>query len=251
MSATTTIDPGVSKAHPLKNVDFRSLWIGMSISIFGDQFYFVALPWLVLLYTGSGVALGTILMVGAIPRAALMFLGGVATDRISARRILIATATTRMILVACAAVLLYLHVLHLWHLYFLALAFGIADAFAMPAGQALMPTIVSQEQLPAANALINSSAQVCSIAGPAPAGYVLRIWGVAAAFVIDAVSFLFVILALLRLKDVPFSRGPARGGIWKLIREGLQYVMKDAPMRSLMLLVTVLNFCVGGPLTVG
>jgi hypothetical protein len=251
MSATTAVAPAVSATHPLQNVAFRRLWVGSTISIFGDQFYLVALPWLVLQITGSGMALGTILMLGAVPRAGFMLLGGVITDRFSARRILIATATGRMLLVAATAVLVYFHFLQLWHLYCLALAFGIADAFAMPAGQALIPSVVSQEHLPAANALISGSAQACSIAGPAPAGLVLRAFNVATAFAIDAVSFLFVIVALLWLKDSPSGMGRPRGGLWGLIMEGLRYVMKDRSMRSLMLLVTVLNLGVAGPLTVG
>jgi hypothetical protein len=251
MNATTAVAPAVSSSHPLRNADFRRVWIGSTISLFGDQFYLVALPWLVLQITGSGMALGAILMLGGVPRAAFMLLGGVMTDRLSPRRILIATATGRMLLVAATAVLIYLHLLQLWHLYCLALIFGIADAFAMPAGQALIPSVVSQEQLPAANALITGSAQGCSIAGPAPAGIVLRTFNAAVAFAIDAVSFFFVILALWQLKDGPSSPARPRGGLWGLVREGLRYVLQDPPMRALMLLVTALNLGVAGPLTIG
>jgi len=251
MNATPAVAPVVSSAHPLSNPNFRRLWIGFTISLFGDQFYLVALPWLVLQITGSGIALGTILMLGAVPRAAFMLLGGVVTDQLSPRRILIATATARMLLVAVTAVLIYLRLLQLWHLYCLALIFGFADAFAMPAGQALIPGVVSQEQLPAANALISGSAQGCSIAGPAPAGIVLRTFNAAVAFAIDAVSFFFVIVALVQLKEGPSTPARPRGGLWGLIIEGLRYVIHDPPMRALMLLVTVLNLGVAGPLTVG
>src|SRR6202035_3909379 len=69
-------------AHPLTLPHFRNLWLGSTISLLGDQFYLVALPWLVLQLTRSSVALGTILMTAAVPRAALMLLGGAVTDRI-------------------------------------------------------------------------------------------------------------------------------------------------------------------------
>jgi MFS family permease len=135
-------------------------------------------------------------MLEAVPRAAFMLLGGAVTDRISPRLILIATAAGRMVLVTATAILIYFHLLQLWHLYGLALAFGTADAFAMPAGQALVPALLTEEQLSAGNALLNSGAQACAIAGPAPAGLILKIWSAASVFVVDALVFLFVILAL-------------------------------------------------------
>jgi hypothetical protein len=251
-TASIPSDPHVSKAHPLKNADFRFLWIGSTVSAFCDQFYFVGLSWLVLLINGSGSALGTVLMLEAVPRAAFMLLGGAVTDRISPKWILITTAAGRMILVAATAALSYSHLLRLWHLYALALSFGTADAFAMPAGQALLPAVLSGEQLPAGNGLLNSGTQTASIAGPAPAGLILRKWSAASIFVVDAVALFFAVLSLWRVKNVPPAPEiNSSSGIWKVILEGWRYVIKDPPMRSLMFLVIVLNLCVGGPFTVG
>ena len=81
--------------HPLKNPHYRLWLIGGTISFLGDQFYLVALPWLVLQQTGSAVAMGAIMMAGAIPRAVLMLMGGAVSDRVSARKIMMATATAR------------------------------------------------------------------------------------------------------------------------------------------------------------
>src|SRR5580692_7965432 len=81
--------------HPLFNREFRYLWIGNTISGCGDQFFLVALPWLILQLTGSGAVLGGIMMLGAIPRAALMLIGGAVTDRFSPRKIMILTAALR------------------------------------------------------------------------------------------------------------------------------------------------------------
>lgn len=86
--------------HPLLNPWFRKWWIGSTVSIAGDQFYLVALPWVVLQLTGSGLAMGTVLMTAAIPRALLMLLGGAITDRTSPRKVLMATAGTRAAAVA-------------------------------------------------------------------------------------------------------------------------------------------------------
>ena len=242
--------------HPLAIPHFRNLWLGSAVSVFGDQFYLVALPWLVLQLTGSSLALGAILMTAAVPRAALMLAGGALTDRFSPRRVLMATATARTLLVGAVAALVWLKIIHLWHLYALSLLFGVADAFSFPAGSALMPTLVAPQQLPAANSVFASTAHLSGMLGPAPAGIVVKAWGIAQAFFLDAVSFLFVIAALWRIPEParpPMAVGtaPQRPSMLHSIREGLRYVMNDPTLRSLVLLIAALNFCVSGPVSVG
>lgn len=238
--------------HPLRERNFRRLWIGASISLFGDQFYLVALPWVVLQQTGSAVAMGTILMTAAIPRAVLMLLGGALTDRISPRKIMMSTASARTLFVGIIGVLLWFHILHIWQLYVLAFAFGIADAFGMPASSAYLPSLVEPKQLVAANSAFQTMAQFTLIAGPAPAGIVIKILGAAWAFILDAISFLFIIGALWRLPDPPMAKSATvRPPMWKSILDGFAYVQKDVPLRTLLLLMTVLNFCLAGPFAVG
>src|SRR5215468_7199876 len=128
-------------SNPLHNSKFRLLWMGSAVSLLGDQFFLVALPWLILQLTGSGVALGAILMAAAIPRAVLMLMGGAVTDRTSPRKVMIATASARTLFVGAIAALIYFHVLQLWHLYLLALGFGVADAFSLPASQTFLPSL--------------------------------------------------------------------------------------------------------------
>src|SRR5215472_6593499 len=82
--ATAVSSAPSGTSHPLRNGYFRQLWAGRAISNLGDQFYLVALPWLILSLTNSGVALGTIMMTGAIPTAVLMLAGGVLSDRFAA-----------------------------------------------------------------------------------------------------------------------------------------------------------------------
>jgi MFS family permease len=236
--------------HPLRNSDYRLWLIGGTISLLGDQFYLVALPWLVLQQTGSAVAMGAIMMAGAIPRALLMLVGGAVSDRMSARKIMIAAAAARTICVTVIGVLVWLRILRTWELYALALAFGVADAFAVPAQTAYMPSLVKREQLVAASSISRSTAQMTTIVGPVPAGFVIKTLGVAWAFFVDAISFLFIIGALWKLPDPPKSQ-TARKAMWHSIVEGIAYVGKDVPLRSLMLLATILNFCIAGPVSIG
>jgi MFS family permease len=257
--ATTTASPanisgaGVSVPkieHPLRNRNWRMWLIGGTISLLVDQFYLVALPWLVLQQTGSAVAIGAIMMTGAIPRALLMLFGGAVSDRMSARKIMMGTATARTICVTVIGALVWLRVLQTWELYGLAFSFGVADAFAAPAQSAYMPSLVKREQMVAASSVGQSTAQLTSIVGPIPAGFVMQALGVAWAFFIDAISFLFIIGALWKLPDPPKAPG-ARKAMWHSIGEGIAYVGKDVPLRSLMLLATIMNFCVAGPVAIG
>lgn len=253
VSAAPEASRPAATAHPLRNRTFVVWWIGATTSLLGDQFYIVALPWVVLQLTGSAVAMGTVAMCAGIPRAALMLMGGAVTDRVSPRKVLMITASARAVLVGAIGVLLALHVLALWHVYLLALAFGVADAFAMPSAGPLLRSLVPPEQLPAANSVWQSSALLAGIAGPAPAGAITKALGAAWAFFLDAASFLFVIAALWLVPDPPRPPAAAQGrpSVWSSIREGVAYVMRDVPLRSLMLLAAALNFCLSGPLTVG
>lgn len=238
---------------PLRIAHFRNLWLGGLVSMFGDQFYLIALPWLVLQLTGSTLALGTILMCAGVPRAVLMLAGGVLSDRVAPRRIMLTTASTRTVLVAAVGVLAYFHVIHLWHLYVLATAFGIADAFGFPAMQTLLPTLVAREQLTAANAMFQSSFQITTMLGPAPAGIIIKAFGAAWAFLLDAASFLFVMVPIYwlpRTKPVPKPRKEGQH-FGHDIMEGVHYVWHDSAMRALMFLFAAMGMCVSGPLMVG
>ncbi len=112
---STTAEATKPASGLFTNRYFRNLILGGTVSMFGDQFYLVALPWLVLQLTGSSVALGTILMLAAFPRAVLMLMGGAVSDRTSPRRVLLTTATARTVLVAAIAILGWENVLSLWH----------------------------------------------------------------------------------------------------------------------------------------
>lgn len=251
-SVTASTPTGSTPAieHPLRNPKFRLWLIGGTISLLGDQFYMLAMPWLILQQTGSAVAMGAIMMAGSIPSALLMLMGGVVSDRISARKVMMTTATTRTICVAAIGVLVWFHLLHLWEFYAVAVIFGVADAFAAPAQTAYLPSLLHPDQLVAASSVGSSTAQVTTIVGPVPAGFVIKKLGLAWAFFLDAISFLFIIGALWKLPDPPKSEAAPKA-VFPAIAEGIAYVARDIPLRSLTLLATVINFCFAGPIAIG
>ncbi|HEU4414568.1 MAG TPA: MFS transporter [Candidatus Angelobacter sp.] len=253
--AAASIQPPDAPApvvHPLRERNFRMLWAGSAISLAGDQFYLVALPWVVLQKTGSAVAVGTILMAVAIPRALLMLFGGALTDRVSARKIMMSTATARTVFVTVIGCLVWFHVLQIWELYVLGFGFGVADAFSMPAASTFLPSLVKREQLIMANSVFQTTSQLTTIAAPAPAGILIKALGTAWAFFIDAVSFLFIIGALWRLPDPPLPQATAaKPPVWRSILNGIAYVRSDVPLRTLMLVAAMMNLCLSGPMGVG
>jgi MFS family permease len=248
VSTPTATKPAIE--HPLRNPNYR-LWVtGSTISFLGDQFYMLALPWLILQKTGSAVAMGAVMMAGSVPRALLMLMGGAVSDRISARKIMMTTATVRTICVTVIGFLVWYNVLQMWQIYVLAVIFGVADAFAVPATTAYLPSLLQPEQLVAATSVSQSAAQVTTTVGPVPAGFVIKSLGVAWAFFVDAISFLFIIGALWKLPDPPPSPA-ARKAVWSAIAEGIAYVGKDVPLRSVMLLAMMMNLCITGPVSIG
>lgn len=250
MSASVAVPAG-AVPHPFKNRNFRLWWIGAVISLFGDQFYLVALPWIVLQLTGSGIVLATLMTTVALPRILLILVGGAVSDRLSPRKVMMATASCRATFVTLVAFLIWLRMLHLWELYLLSAAFGFADAFAFPAFQAFLPSLVEQRQLVAANATAQGAFQFASITGPAPAGEIIRKLGAAWAFFLDGISFIFIIAALWALPDPPPAASPAKQSTLASIAEGVGYVVREPDLLALVLLEAVLNLCMFGPIMVG
>lgn len=245
----------ISVIQPLRNRSFRMVWLGETVSMLGDQFYLVALPWLALAMTGSSLALGLVLMAAAIPRAALMLVGGALSDRYDPRRIMIASSAARAALVAILALLVWTDAVQLWHLYVLGAGFGAADAFFQPAALALVPRLVPEDRLEASNALVMGSMAVTGMVGPALAGVAIAMTGTALGFGIDAVTFLFAVVTLMLIRrPSPVSGEPSEQntqGTLGAIIAGLRYASADPQIRMVLLAVTAINLAVVGPFFVG
>ena len=251
----TTALRQLSLFQPLRHRGFRMVWIGETVSMFGDQFYLVALPWLALALTGSSLALGLVLMAAAVPRAALMLVGGALSDRYDPRAIMVASSAARAGLVGILALLVWTDAIQLWHLYLLGVGFGAADAFFQPAALALVPRLVPQDRLEASNALVMGSMAVMGMVGPAIAGIAIAATGTALGFGIDAATFAFAVVTLLFVRRPataePAAGSPATGGTLSAITAGLRYASADPQIRIVLAAVAVINLAVVGPFFVG
>ena len=244
--------------RPFRVTDFRFLFAGESISVLGDQFHFVALAWLTLQLTGSGLALGSVLMVAAIPRAVFMLLGGALSDRWSPRSLMLWSNAIRAVLVGIVAFLVVTEQAQLWQLYVMAGIFGVVDALFYPAMSAILPMLVDEETLPPANALMQGSQQFAGLIGPALAGVVVALIQTGPAFVFDAISFAIAATALFFVaggrraaKPAESSSSEAPPSVLATIRAGFGYAWSDPAVRSLILLTAAFNFAFTGPLSVG
>jgi Bacterial protein of unknown function (DUF894). len=255
MSAPAPAGPQLLR--PLRVRDFRLLFGGESISVLGDQFHFVALAWLTLQLTNSGLALGSVLMVAAIPRAVFMLLGGALSDRWSPRSLMLYSNAVRAVLVGILAALVLTGHAALWQLYIVAGIFGIVDALFYPAIGAILPMLVDEADLPPANALIQGSQQLAGLIGPALAGVFVALVNIGSAFVVDAASFAVATVALLFIvggRRSTKAHGMADAGarvVIASIRAGFEYVRRDSAVRSLIVLTAASNFAFNGPLLVG
>jgi MFS family permease len=236
----------------LWNRPFLRYLTGSSLSSLGDQFYFVALPWLILQLTGSAAIMGSIFMVAAIPRSLFMLVGGAISDHISPRLIVIYSAFARAFAVTVIGILLRIHVLTIIELYVLSFVFGTSDAFSMPANEKYFPSLVPEQHLEKAYSIYQGVSRAISIASPAPAAIVIRTLGVFWAFFVDAVSFLFIPAALFSLPDRRSEQNPTNTlRLWTAIGEGFQYVRQDTPLFVLISMAAIINLFFFGPLFVG
>lgn len=255
----------LSILRPLGERNFRLLWLGQSVSILGDQFHLVAMPLLVLHLTGSSLALGTVLVASTVPRVALYLVGGAASDSISPHKLLLSATLVRFICSGFLAAMVMLDRLRLWHLFVLGAIFGTMDAFFSPAIKTFIPSLISEEQLTAGNALLQGSSMLNRFMGPSLAGLVIASIGMGPAFGIDATSFLFVGLCLILMRVPPLGSNAfdtdsssdekppvkTRFSLFHSIREGLTYALKEPSIRSFMIILGMVEFSFAGPFTVG
>lgn len=251
--------------------DFRLLWASEAISVLGDQFHFVALSWLVISLTGSGLALGTVLIAIGVPRALLLVPFGVLADRRSSRGLMLVAHVARGVIVGAIAALVLTGSASLPALAMLGALFGIADALYLPAQQAFLPRTLDGERLPSGNALLRGTMQMASIAGPPVAGVAIAITGTGTAFAVDAASFIgaAAVVSLMSRpgrpqrasaapepaitgpSPAPASDAPAPEPFLVAIVAGIRYVVADPALRMTMAVSFALNFALSGSTAVG
>jgi MFS family permease len=177
---------------------FRLLFWGQALSVIGDRITPVAIAFAVL-GLGSVTDLGIVMAAGGIPFALFALAGGVWSDRIGRRRVMIASDLLRMVSQSVVAVLLLTGSAQVWMLAVLSFVYGTAAALFMPALVGLIPQTVGAARLQEANALISLTRSIASVAGPALAGVIIAVAGTGEAIAVDAATFAISAACLIRL----------------------------------------------------
>ena len=259
LTTNETDMPATTDTHLLRNTNFRWLLGGGLVSMLGDQFTMLALPWLVLGLTGDSLSLGIAVALMGAPRALLILLGGTIADRYSPRRVLLLSKYANAAILLALAAMLWLDQASLALAYGAALALGIASAFAIPAGTAILPQAVPPQMLQAANGLQMGARQLSLLAGPLLAALVLgardgaqqtAMAALAAAFAIDALTFLCSAWTLRQVRLQPLATPAAPQAMWRDMAAGLAVVWRDLPLRSCYAYWALVAFFVMGPLQV-
>lgn len=221
----------------LRHRNFRLFFGGQLVSLTGSWMTQLAQAWLVLLLTDSPFYVGLVAAVGTLPILLLALVGGVVADRIDRRRLVLVTQAAAAAQSLALFTIVALDVATVGQVMCLALIQGVINAFDIPARQSMLIDLVGRSDLPSAIALNSGAFNAARVVGPALAGIVIGRVGVAACFLVDAVSYAAVLLALVRMRVPP--RPPAPGRALVELRTGLAYVRGEPRVMALIALTAV------------
>ena len=227
----------------LRNRRYLYLWLGLLVSIAGSQMQISALFWHIRVLTGTPqpLALGGIGLARILPIIIFSFLGGPVADTLNRRHILFVTQTAMVLVALALAVLTWTGQITIWYIYVLTAIQATAIAFDGPARQAMIPNIVSKEDLPNAFSMSSIAMNTGSIIGPALSGIVIVTLGQAYTYFFNALSFLAVILALILIG--PVQQDARKSGIHlRAAMDGVRFIISKPIILSTMLIDFVATF---------
>ena len=220
--------------------NFRLFWFGQLISLSGTWMQSIGQAWLVLTLTQSPFAVGTVTTLQFLPMTFLVLFGGVFADRVPKRRFLVGTQTAAMLQALALGVLVSTGAVRIWHIYLLALALGLNNAFDNPTRLAFVPEMVGRELVANAVALNSTLFNAARIVGPALGGITIATVGIGGTFYLNAASFIPVIIALMMMRPAEFfSVEKGEGRLFEQLREGISFAYRTP---EVLLILLVMGF---------
>jgi predicted MFS family arabinose efflux permease len=224
--------------------DFRVMWIGACTSSIGTWMQIMAQSWLVLQLSGSPFLLGVDSFLGSIPIVLFSLVGGVLADRMSRQRLLVGSQVIQMACAFLLAVLFASGVARVWHILTLSFIVGTAQSFGGPAYQALIPSLVKNEDLPNAIGLNSIQFNVARVIGPMLGGLALTQLGASWCFTLNGFSFIAAIASLLLIRP-QFVPAKTAESVLTSMKQGFSFIRKQGTMEALIVLafaMTLLAF---------
>lgn len=247
-----------SPLRPLHTTAVRRLWAGQAVALFGAELHLVVIAWLALEITGSGLALGTVLVAGVLPRTVFTLLGGVLADRMGHRPVLLSCNLLRAVVVMALAIVVAGGHLRLWHLYIVGTVLGTLTSFYAPALFSAIPRECRQGDVRAANALIRGTAEAVGVVGPVLGGFIVAVAGTVPAVWMTGACYLLSALPLTMLQRAPrthpgFTEGAPkqRKSVLSDMAGSFAVVARDRFLRRVLLFISIAGLTLTGPITVG
>jgi MFS family permease len=261
-TATATDAAKDARRALFANANFRWLLGGGALSMLGDQFTLIALPWLVLKLSNDPLELGLVLAIVGLPRALFILIGGAIVDRYSPKAVLMWTKLLNAGLIGLLALLVWSSAVQLWMVYALALAIGLVTAFSFPAGSSILPKTLPSEALQTANGALMGLRQLTALLGPLLAGLLIAAFGEQAArlenarglglaFAFDVATFLLSAWTLSKVRLLTATNAPQeQQSVLAAVAEAIGTMWRDQALRTLCLYFAAIAFFVGGPIQV-
>ena len=217
----------------LKHYNYRLWFFGQVVSMMGTWMQSTAQGYLVYQLTRSTAYLGLVAFIGGVATWLFTLFGGVVADRISRRNLMVITQTTMLVLAFILGGLTFANIVRPWHVLILAFLLGVANAFDAPARVSFVIEMVPREDMTNAIALNSTMFNTATVVGPAVAGLTYAAFGPAWCFIINGISFIAVIVALLLMRIKLEVQPPRRSNALAEIGEGLRYVFTNRLVLSL------------------
>jgi MFS family permease len=227
----------------LQHRNFRLFLSGQVCALIGYWMQSIAQGWLLYKLTGSATLLGILGFASSLPILLLSPFAGMWSDRCNLHRVMFATQILEMLQAITVAALAVAGILAPWHIVTLAMTLGVLVAIELPVRHAyLLELVGSKEDLPNAIAVTSLVGNCGRLVGPALAGLVIASWGESACFVINACTYITVMVSFLMIKVTPTLREINTVPMMQGMREGFSYAWRSLPIRSLLLLLTAVGF---------
>ncbi|MGC7094454.1 MFS transporter [Amycolatopsis lurida] len=232
------------------NADFLKFWTGETISLYGSQISMLALP-LTAIYVFDATAeeIGWLRFLQLAPFLAFAMLFGALVDRMRRKPVMVASNAVRMVLIGLVPALAWAGMLDIGPLFVIAFLIGVASVFFDLSWMAYLPVLIKDRRLMVeANAKLGITASSSDAAGPSVAGVLVSVFTAPFAMLIDAISYLASLAALLMIKaKEPKVEPPAAGRhLWRELVEGLRFVFGHRHLRAIAVVGVFVNFSITG-----
>lgn len=235
----------------LRHRNFRLYFSGQGLSVIGTWVQRIALTWLVYRLTNSALLLGIVGFSSQIPILIITPLAGVLADRLDKHKILLYTQSLSMLQAFVLAFLVLFHWIQVWEIILLSLIIGTIDALDMPTRQSFMVEMVGNDREALGNAIAMNSSMVntARLIGPAIAGVLIAAVGEGWCFLLNAISYIAVIVSLLRMDVIPRKIPAKKKETFNELKEGFQYAFGFPPIKAILLLLALVSF-MGTPIRI-